>query len=432
MDNTAAQKLIPIKSIIPPGLTASDPPKNTPSPNDQNGTINQAHCYTAVNNKARTDSKAANPLIRIAKRALTSAADLLLVSLSISVIFFHINSFTNSFPYTFQDIANGVLFSSIAYNSPVQPTSDHFPSGNYYDSGEALKLFEFSNSTNKLYTEKDLLMLYNFTTPLKEEDQYPIKAVDLSVNEKFGLSMSNRTSYDPDLLSLSFQPLDIPDIEELKAKYGDSAPIVLILHTHGTESYSSDTFYHNINDNCRTTDVTKNVVSVGKVMADYLNKNGIKTIHCTEMFDAESYNNAYYYAEQAIREYLAIYPSIQYVFDIHRDSLVKSDKTKLRPVTLVDGSLTAQFMSVIGTDENAGKHTYWEDNLAFACHLQKALNQRSPSLTRRMSLRSASYNQRYAKGSLLLEIGSCGNTLDEAKNCGLIVAEEICRIIKDQ
>ena len=173
-------------------------------------------------------------------------------------------------------------------------------------------------------------------------------------------------------------------------------------------------------------------MAVGKVITDYLNRNGIKTIHCTELFDAESYNNAYYYAERAIREYLAIYPSIQYVFDIHRDSLIRSDNTKLRPITLVDGSLTAQFMSVIGTDENSGKHTYWEDNLAFACHLQKALNQRSQTITRRMSLRSASYNQRYAKGSLLLEIGSCGNTLDEAKNCALIVAEEICKIIKSE
>ncbi len=262
---------------------------------------------------------------------------------------------------------------------------------------------------------------------------YPIVSADLSVDAEFGLYASNETSYEIDLVSYLDRKPNTESVSSIVDRYGADAPVVLIVHTHGTEAYAKDgAKLYCSEDNCRTTDTTKNVVAVGNVIADYLNDNGINTIHCTEMFDAESYINAYSYASDAIKEFTAIYPSIEYVFDVHRDSVISSDMTKLRPVTNVDGTPTAQFMCVIGTDERAGTHVGWESNLTLACKLQASLWQRSNTLTRRMSIRSASYNQRYAPGSLLLEIGSCGNTLDEAKACARIVAEELAKIILDQ
>lgn len=289
----------------------------------------------------------------------------------------------------------------------------------------------YETSFEKYSCNIDINSIYSYTSADIPSNCSPIRAVDLSVKNNFGLSASNQTNYDVDLNVFAEASLSFNSASEII--YGNDAPRILIVHTHGTESYAeNDGLYYASNDNCRTKDTSRNVVAVGAVMAEYFNSNGIPTIHCTEMFDAESYNKAYSYSEAAIREYTSIYPSIEFVFDVHRDSLVRSDMTKLRPVTVVDGKLTAQYMCVIGTDEKAGTHTYWKDNLTFACHLQKALNIRSESLTRRMSLRSASYNQKYARGSLLFEIGSCGNTLEEAKNCALIVAEEITKIIKEQ
>lgn len=304
-----------------------------------------------------------------------------------------------------------------------------------------------SGNNSNLFSPSALLNLLNGTskpvipdTSLSDtneqsapEDTYPIKSTDISSNNDYGLEASNETAYDIDLFSYLENDYPLPPLDELHAVYGDEAPTVLILHTHGTEAYAeNDSEYYSIKDNCRSTDITKNVVAIGAVMADYFNQNGIVTIHSKEMFDAESYVDAYDYANAAIKEYIAIYPSIKYVFDIHRDSLITDDMTKLRPVTLVDSTVTAQYMCVIGTDEYAGKHINWESNLTFACHLQARLWERSASLTRRMSIRSASYNQRHAKGSLLLEIGSCGNTLDEAKACALLVAEEITSLIKGE
>ena len=42
-----------------------------------------------------------------------------------------------------------------------------------------------------------------------------------------------------------------------------------------------------------------------------------------------------------------------------------------------------------------------------------------------VNLRGAGFNQQYASGSLILEIGSCGNTLTEAKRSAVWAAAAI-------
>lgn len=276
-------------------------------------------------------------------------------------------------------------------------------------------------------------ILYASATPSCNEGEHPITPVDLSVSAENGLLASNETKYDIDLSSYLDIELDIPSVETLCERYGSDAPVVLIVHTHGTESYTDENAEaYSDKDNCRSNDTSKNVVAVGAVMAEYFNSVGIPTLHCTEMFDADSYIEAYDRSAAAIREFTAIYPSIQYVFDVHRDSVINSELVKLRPVTVIDGELTAQYMCVVGTDERTGTHSGWQTNLAFACQLQARLFEKSDSLVRKMSIRSAAYNQRWAPGSLLLEIGSCGNTLSEAKACAKTVAEQISAIILEQ
>ena len=164
-------------------------------------------------------------------------------------------------------------------------------------------------------------------------------------------------------------------------------------------------------------------------MAEYFESRGIPTVHCTEMFDRDSYIDAYKNSSAAVREYLAMYPSIKYIFDVHRDSVIASDYTKYRPVTEIDGESAAQFMCVVGTNFKGADHPHWRDNLTLAAHLQTRLWTRSASLPRRLSIRGASFYQQYAPGSLLLEIGSCGNTLTEAEACARIVAEELAELI---
>lgn len=270
-----------------------------------------------------------------------------------------------------------------------------------------------------------------------------IRPVDLSSSGRFhedngGILFSNQTSYAPDPLSLlasdyPIAPAAVPTAaapDDISTTDGQ-APLVLILHTHGTESYAPDgASAVPENYSYRTQDTAQNVVSVGAVLAKTLEDNGIPVLHCTTMFDAVSYADAYTRAAAYIRETTAAYPSIAYVFDVHRDALESADGTILRPVTEIDGELCAQIMSVVGTDEAGAYHPGWVGNLTVAVHLQARLNASYPSFARPINLRTATFNAQYAPGSLLLEIGAAGNSVEEAKSAayhlGCVLAALIC------
>ena len=116
-------------------------------------------------------------------------------------------------------------------------------------------------------------------------------------------------------------------------------PVVLIIHTHGTESYLPDGVnYYTENDTFRSTDINENVVSVGKVISDELNKAGIVTIHDTTMYDEASYNAAYTNSRNAVKKWLAEYPSIKCVIDVHRDAIVTADGKNIKPLVNIDGT----------------------------------------------------------------------------------------------
>ena len=164
-------------------------------------------------------------------------------------------------------------------------------------------------------------------------------------------------------------------------------------------------------------------------MAETFRKAGIPVLHCTEMFDAESYQESYSRAAKAIRAYLEQYPSIQIVLDVHRDSIIRADMTRLQPVTEIDGEEYAQFMIVTGTDFKGADHPRWRDNLNFALKIQQNLVQRTASFARSINLRGAAFNEQYRTGSLLLEVGSCGNTLMQAKRAGVLAAIAISDVV---
>ena len=52
------------------------------------------------------------------------------------------------------------------------------------------------------------------------------------------IELSNETPYEPDTDALLAAGRIIPRAEELYAVYGEEEPLVLILHTHGSEGFS--------------------------------------------------------------------------------------------------------------------------------------------------------------------------------------------------
>lgn len=191
------------------------------------------------------------------------------------------------------------------------------------------------------------------------------------------------------------------------------APQVLIVHTHGTEGYadSAENAY-------RSQNIEQNVVAVGAAFADALGECGLSALHCETMFDADSYIKAYTNSYAAVQNYLLQYPSIRYIIDLHRDAIPDAAGGYARLAADIEGTSYAQLMLVVGTDEAGARHPNWKNNLRTAAELQKSACASYPGLMRPINLRKASFNQQLSPGYLLLEVGSCGNRLDEA--CGAV------------
>lgn len=260
-------------------------------------------------------------------------------------------------------------------------------------------------------------------------ESYPVASRDLSAGADSIFTLNNQTSFTPDCAALLKVGNKNRTPAEIYAEYGSDAPVVLIVHTHGTESYSDGGDTYTKSDSFRSENTEENVVAVGTVMTNVFKAAGINTIHCTEMFDTPSYRDSYSRSFAAVQEYLKENPSISYVFDVHRDAIIKDDLTKIRTFCAWNGETTAQAMLVVGTNEGGANHEKWEDNLAFALSIQEKLFSLSDTLPRKVNLRSAAFNQGLSSGGLLLEIGSCGNTLAEAKRCGALCAVAISDVI---
>ncbi len=261
--------------------------------------------------------------------------------------------------------------------------------------------------------------------PILKENQAPIKAVDLSPNKSGSkrVQLGNQTGYTIDIDAM----LDTA----LSFDLSKNQPKILIIHTHATESYSPDgSQVYDTTSGDRSQNREENMVHIGKVMADYLNQQGIKTIHDTDLHDSPSFNGSYAHSLSAIESYLKTYPSIQMVLDLHRDSIVYEDNTKAKPVTEINGKPAAQLMFVVGTDEKGLSHPNWRKNLTWAIQLQNAINQKYPKLMRHINLRQERFNGHTTQASLIIEVGSSGNTLSEAEYSILLAAEVLADFLK--
>ena len=213
--------------------------------------------------------------------------------------------------------------------------------------------------------------------------------------------------------------------------------MVLIVHTHTVESYLAEGVSYvegNPSSATYSLDAKENMLAIGKVLGEYLNRNGIPTLLCTVVHtgDGMTLQGSYARAEESIRAYLQQYPSIQLVIDLHRDAVMSADGEYVRTALPNGETSMAQVMAVVGTDCNGTEHTRWEENLALALQLRRAMNAETEGIGRPVFLRNSSYNQELAPYSLLLEIGTGGNSLEQAKRTAEMVGSALVKLfIKD-
>ena len=184
-------------------------------------------------------------------------------------------------------------------------------------------------------------------------------------------------------------------------------PAVLILHSHATEGYA-DT------ENYRSSDPEENMVSIGAHLAQKLEGAGVHVIHDTKLHDLPSYDDAYTSARSSIAGYLAQYPSICLVLDLHRDATVDATGAQYGQTVATKDGNAARLMLVMGTELGGQAHPLWQENLALAAKLQAVLEKQTPGLCKDIQLRSSRFNQDLSPGALLVEVGAAGNSREEA------------------
>ena len=201
-----------------------------------------------------------------------------------------------------------------------------------------------------------------------------------------GLTIKNSTSYNIDVGAMVAEGPSIT----LPAE----GPQVLIVHTHGSEAYTPDAYdQYEETDTDRTEDKNYNVIRVGDELAKAFEAQGISVLHDREIYDYPSYTAV--------------------VIDLHRDALGDGEVT-YKTVAELDGQASSQLMMLVGTGESGLYHPNWQENLRLALYLQQAVNAKYPTLARPISVVKERYNQHLSTGSFILEVGSNGNSLQEA------------------
>lgn len=201
-------------------------------------------------------------------------------------------------------------------------------------------------------------------------------------------------------------------------------PQILIMHTHATEDYRlSAGLWYRPGDGARSTDRSINMCAVGRVMADTLNAAGLNTLHDETLNDYPSYTGSYANSRAVVQQYLEKYPSIKIVLDVHRDAIEDRAGHQYKVITREDPHC-AQISFVMGSNND-----HWLENVKLAVAVQQKLTDMSPTLMRPLTLRNSNYNQHLTTGSMLVEIGAAGNSLDEALRAARLFAAGLAQVI---
>ena len=152
------------------------------------------------------------------------------------------------------------------------------------------------------------------------------------------------------------------------------------------------------------------MIAVGDALAEALTALGVEFLHDRTYNDYPSYNSSYAVAREKIQDYLTRFPSLVMVLDLHRDAT----DPPVREIAEYGGEALAPLMIAVGTDEGGLEHPHWADNLSCGLKLQALGLRETPEFFRKLSFRRERFNTDLSPGSLIVEVGSTGNTLPEA------------------
>ena len=199
--------------------------------------------------------------------------------------------------------------------------------------------------------------------------------------------------------------------KETKQTTGDRK-VVFIYNSHNRESFmpqlpeatNANQAYHK----------KVNISKASERFEKVLNDNGIGTnLDKTDFMSILNqrgwgYWKSYQASRSVVKEAVATNKELQYIFDIHRDSLPRKLTTKK-----INGKDHARFMFVVGAD-----HPNYEKNLKLATKLHYLIDAKYKGLSKGVIQKAGTgtdgiFNQDLSGNAVLVEIGGYDNSLEE-------------------
>ncbi|MGM9978023.1 MAG: stage II sporulation protein P [Clostridium sp.] len=205
------------------------------------------------------------------------------------------------------------------------------------------------------------------------------------------------------------------DINTQKTTQGKK--VVYLYHSHSWEAFLPLLKNATVPDEATSTDENVNIVSVGSKLKHALEIRGIGTEHNKTNVAMKlnergwNTNQSYQYSRGLVTDALANNDDIDYLIDIHRDSLRKKNTT----VSIKNKSYARLFF-IIGEESDN-----FEKNLKLSKELHEAIEKVYPGLSKGVfsknkTMGNGVYNQDLSDNSILLEVGGVDNNTDELNN----------------
>ena len=202
-------------------------------------------------------------------------------------------------------------------------------------------------------------------------------------------------------------------------------PIIYIYNSHQLENYS--------NKSLDIYGITPNVLMASYILKEKLNTMGLSTVvettNLTDFLNANGWNHASSYkaSRLLILNNKSKYNTLKYFIDIHRDSVSKEVAT-----ININNKNYARILFVVGLE-----HDNYQKNLDNMNALNKLCEKYYPGLSRGIYKKSGPgvngiYNQDINEFTMLIEVGSYTNTIDEVFNTIEALSNILYKYIKGE
>lgn len=171
---------------------------------------------------------------------------------------------------------------------------------------------------------------------------------------------------------------------------------IAIYCTHSDESYVPTSGTESKNGG-------GDILDVATTMAEELEAQGIEVIHSENIHDPHDVN-AYQRSRKTAAQLLQEAPAA--IIDVHRDGVPDPEYY----ATEINGEAATQIRLVVGRQNQNS-----EANIAFAEKMKAYYDEVKPGLIKSIFMAKGNYNQDLAPNSVLLEVGTHTNTLEQAE-----------------